>query len=134
MDANNFAGSDFLKAADLGQATPQITVSKVESVDFDQGEKSKLVIHATDPQCKPVVLNVTNTRACIAAWGPETQGWLGKVAMLSVRQTQMGPGIGVTPMMAPTSAAVPNPAAVFPAAQPTAAPHGVPFDDDIPFG
>jgi len=135
MDANNFAGSDFLKAADLGQATPQIRIAKVEPHDFGEGQPAKLVIHATDPNIKPIVLNVTNTRACITAFGQETTGWLNQVVMLSVRQTQMGPGIGVTPMQA---APAPAPAAPFAPAPQSAVPDlpgqpGVPFDDDIPF-
>ena len=124
MDASQFAGSDFLKAADLGNTTPTISVAKVEQVDFQDGGNSKLCLHPSDPNIKPIVLNVTNTRACIAAWGTETQDWIGKQAMLSVRQTQMGPGIGVTPI---------NPA-------PGANPHqvntndpAVPFDDKIPY-
>lgn len=154
MNANDFAGSDFLKAADLGQATPQIRIAKVEPVDFGQGQPEKLVIHASDPSCKPVVLNVTNTRACIAAFGPETTAWIGQVVMLSVRQTQMGPGIGVTPMQ-PQAAPAPSlppagpvpaqmqqavpqaqggqmPGGSFPAAPDLPGQPGVPFDDDIP--
>ena len=134
MDANIFAGSDFLKAADLGVTTPTITISKVESVEFDSGDKSKLVLHPTDPGLKPVVLNVTNTRACIAAWGGETQGWIGKQAMLSVRQTQMGPGIGVTPLQAPV-APTPDPGRPVPGstAQPQTGIPGAEFDDKIPY-
>ena len=158
MDANNYAGSDFLKAGDLGNTTPTIQVVKVEEQDFGQGEKPKLVLHPSDPAIKPVVLNVTNTRACIAAWGADTNGWLNRTAMLSVRQTQMGPGLGVTPMVPPPAQgqpvplaptgyppAVPQPAQTFPQRdypqQPPvpgdyAAVKGgdVPFDDDIPFG
>lgn len=151
MDANNFAGSDFMKAVDLGVTTPQIRISKVEEADFGQGEKPKLVIHPSDPAYKPVVLNVTNTRACIAAFGPNTDAWLNKIVMLSVRQTQMGPGIGVTPMVQPEApAASLPPAGPVPAhmqAGPIAGPigavpqpvpdlpgqPGVPFDDDIPY-
>ena len=160
MNANDFAGSDFLKAADLGQATPQIQIAKVEPHDFGEGQPAKLVIHATDPNVKPVVLNVTNTRACIAAFGQETISWIGQTVMLSVRQTQMGPGLGVTPMQAPpvaplqaaaVAAGFPAASPALPAGMPSAVPHGVapaapwptsppdlpgqpgvPFDDDIP--
>ena len=97
MNVNDFVGSDTMKASDLGQTTPQVVISKVEPVTFQDGS-SKLIIHPTDPNMKPVVLNVTNTRACVAAWGPESDAWIGKTVMLSVRQTQMGPGIGVTPI------------------------------------
>lgn len=126
MDASSFTGSDFLKAADLGQTTPQITIAKVESVNFGD-DTSKLVLHPADPAVKPVVLNVTNTRACVAAWGTETDAWLGKLVMLSVRQTQMGPGLGVTPLSQPAASATSIPVPDLPAKP------GVPFDDKIPY-
>ena len=143
MLVNDFIGSDFMKAADLGQTTPQVTVSKVEPVDFQDGTK-KLALHPSDPQMKPIVLNVTNTRAMAAAFGPESDAWLGKTVMLSVRQTQMGPGIGVTPLQAPNQPITqPHPdfapgagqGSFTPGAyQAPSQPDGTPFDDDIPFG
>ncbi len=116
MDVSEFAGSDFMKAADLGNTTPQLQVAKVEPVDFQDGSR-KLLVHWSDPDFKPTVLNVTNTRACIAAWGKDSTQWLNKSAMLSVRQTQMGPGIGVTPL-------------AVPAGQTTSE---APFNDGIPY-
>ena len=98
MLVNDYMGNDFLKAADLGLATPTIQIAKVEPVEFGGGEKPKLVIHPVDPNCKPVVLNVTNTKALAAVFGPESMAWIGQSVMLSVRQTQMGPGIAVTPL------------------------------------
>lgn len=120
MIVDDFVGSTFLKAADLGQMTPTITVSKVEPIEFQDGSK-KLVLHPTDSAMNPVVLNMTNSRACVAAWGNDSDHWIGKQAMLSVRQTQMGPGIGVTPIGS-------QPVNGMPANTDT------PFDDDIPFG
>jgi hypothetical protein len=124
MDANQFAGSDFMKSHDLGQNTPTIRISKVETTKF-QDESEKLVIHPTDAQWKPIVLNVTNTRACIAAWGGETGGWINRTAMLSVNQTQMGPGIRVTPLQQPQQPANPN--------HVDTGRTDVPFDDRIPY-
>jgi len=121
MLVNDFIGSDFMKAADLGQTTPQISISKVEPVDFQDGSK-KLCIHPAEANMKPVVLNVTNTRACVAAWGAESDNWIGKSAMLSVRQTQMGPGLAVTPMQAQAPVTAANPTST-----------DVPFNDAIPY-
>lgn len=98
MLVNDFMGNDFLKAAELGQSTPTIQIGKIEPVEFGGGEKPKLVLHPTDPNFKPVVLNVTNTKALAAVFGPESMAWIGQSVMLSVRQTQMGPGIAVTPL------------------------------------
>jgi len=120
MIVDDFVGSTFLKAADLGQMTPTITVAKVEPIEFQDGSK-KLVLHPTDANLSAVVLNMTNSRACVAAWGNESDTWVGKQAMLSVRQTQMGPGIGVTPVNAPQTQGQPAPTAE------------APFNDDIPY-
>jgi len=143
MQVDNFLGSsDFLKAADLGTATPTLTVKSVSSHEFndDGGSRQKLVLEFIGKD-KMVVLNVTNTRAMAAAFGNESDNWIGKQVLLSVRQTQMGPGIGVTPMQAPQH---PNPivaqqqraAELNLQQQQQAAASGdalIPLDDDIPF-
>ncbi len=130
MIIDDYLGNDFLKAVDLGTTTPTIVISKVEPVELDEGKK-KLVLHPVDPAMKPVVLNVTNTRALAAAFGNDDALWIGKQVLLSVRQTNMGPGIGVTPLVAPAAAA-PAPAAAAPgAAGPTST--DVPFNDAIPY-
>jgi hypothetical protein len=124
MIVDDFVGSTFLKAADLGTQTPTITVSKVEPVEFQDGSK-KLVLHPAEATINPIVLNMTNSRACVAAWGNDSDNWINKQAMLSVRQTQMGPGLGVTPINAPGQPANPN--------QVNTGNADVPFDDKIPY-
>jgi len=122
-------GGDWMKAADLGNTTPTITISKVELIDFPeqngQAQPSKLCIHPSDPAVKAVILNKTNSRACAAAWGNESDAWIGKQCLLSVRQTQMGPGIGVTPLQ--QQAAPVNPGVAGPTST------DVPFNDAIPY-
>lgn len=129
MDVTDFMGSaDFLKAAELGNKTPQCVVKAVHTREFNNDEKGpheKLVLEFVDKD-KMVVLNVTNTRAMATAYGTDSDDWIGKTVILSVRQTQMGPGIGVTPLQQPTAAE--NEQKNQQAAQ-----AADDFDDDIPF-
>lgn len=128
MDVSDFMGAgDFLKAADLGNKTPQCTVKAVHTREFTdeiKGQHQKLVLEFHNKD-KMVVLNVTNTRAMASAFGTESNAWIGKSVILSVRQTQMGPGIGVTPLN-------PEEPALEQQKQDTAA-SADDFDDDIPF-
>lgn len=123
-------GSDFLKAADLGNSTPQCTVKAVHTREFNDEQKGphqKLVLEFVDKD-KWVVLNVTNTRAMATAYGMDSDQWVGKQVILNVRQTQMGPGIGVTPLQD-----LPGQAAAEQQNQQAAQQASDDFDDDIPF-
>lgn len=107
MDMTKFAGGDgtYLKAADLKGRTREITIAKVGVQEFEKEDghsetKPILWLVTKDGEDRGVVLNKTNTRACVDAWGAESDKWEGKKAMLSVRQTNMGPGLQVTPITA----------------------------------
>ena len=101
MDVTDFMGSSsYLKAADLKGKTVNVTVDAIDQAEFtdDKGvTKEKLIMMLANKE-KGVVLNVTNTRACASAWGTDSDKWTGKKALLSVRQTPLGDGIGVTPI------------------------------------
>ena len=105
MDMTKYAGGDgqYLKAADLKGKTREITIKLVgiqafEKEDGHTDEKPVLWLETKDEQDRGVVLNKTNTRACVDAWTIDSDKWIGKKAMLSVRQTNMGPGLQVTPI------------------------------------
>ena len=106
MDLSNtdFLGSsDFLKAADITAAGGQLSlvIGEVGSKEFtnDSDTKVKLTLQFVG-QDKGIVLNITNTRALAAMYGNVTEAWIGKQILLTVRQTEMGPGIMVTPIKA----------------------------------
>ncbi len=102
MDVTEFMGnSEFLKAADLNGKKASVKIKAIHTKEFtdESGTKSKLVLEFEDRD-KMVVMNVTNTRAVADAFGPESDLWPGHQVTLSVRQTQMGPGIAVTPILA----------------------------------
>lgn len=101
MDMTQYAGSEsnFLKASDIQGSTPTVTIERVEEVSFEKDGKTdiKPAIHFVGKE-KGVVLNKTNTRSLIEAFGALSDDWLNKQAMLSVVTTEMGPGIRVTPL------------------------------------
>ncbi|GAF87837.1 unnamed protein product, partial [marine sediment metagenome] len=62
----------------------------------DKGVTKEKALLEFEGKDKMAVLNITNTRALVAAYGPESDKWIGKKIMLSVRQTPLGDGLGVT--------------------------------------
>lgn len=101
MDMKDYAGaeSNYLKASDIKGHTPTVLIEKVEIVKFEDKEKAetKPAIFFAGKE-KGVVLNKTNVRSIIEAYGTESDHWLGKNIMLSVVATEMGDGIRVTPL------------------------------------
>jgi hypothetical protein len=101
MDMTEFVGnSDYLKAADLKGKSVNLTIKGVNSADFtdDKGNTKTKALLEFKGKDKMAVLNITNTRALVAAFGAESDAWIGKNIVLSVRQTPLGDGLGVTPL------------------------------------
>ncbi len=105
--------SDYLKAADLKGKSVNLEIKGVNSAEFtdDKGNTKSKALLEFKGKDKMAVLNITNTRALVNAYGPDSDDWIGKKIVLSVRQTPLGDGLGVTPMPADDGD----------------------FDDDIPF-
>ena len=104
MDMTNYAGaeSNYLKASDIKGATPTVNIVRSEIINFTKDGKpdeQKPAIFFAGKE-KGVVLNKTNTRGLIAAFGSDSEAWVNKDVMLSVVQTEMGDGIRVTPLQA----------------------------------
>lgn len=84
MKASAYAGSsNWLKASDIGDDAAEQRVLTIKSVeegmqkDKDGFEKPQLVLHFKEVE-KQFGLNVTNTKAVIAALGDETDDWVGR--------------------------------------------------------
>lgn len=110
MDMTEFTGnSDFLKSTDLNRKQPLVKIKSVNTRDFsdEAGTKTKPIIEF-EGKDKMMVLNVTNTRRLVEAFGKDSDKWIGKEVQLYVEDTQMGPGLRLR-------AELPD------------------FDDDIPF-
>ena len=83
MKASMYAGSsNWLKASDIGDDAAEQKILTIKQVvegvqkDKDGFEKPQLVLHFEETE-KQLGLNVTNTKAVIAALGDETDDWVG---------------------------------------------------------
>jgi hypothetical protein len=73
MNINSAFPSKYLRAADLGQATPTVTIAKVTSETV--GEDQRLVVYFVGKD-KGLVLNKTNANAIADILGDEdTDNW-----------------------------------------------------------
>lgn len=100
MDATDFGktGSDeWLKAEELKGKTVSLTIESVEICTFGSEDESehKLGLKFKSRE-KGIVLNKTNTKRMIEAFGGETDRWIGKSVIASPNETNMGLGFSVT--------------------------------------
>ena len=116
VDATKYGqtASNDLKAADFAGKNMKLVISDVEERHYDargaQPASDKLALHFEGRE-KTLVLNKTNTRTLINAYGPETEGWAGKSVGLTTQETELGEGWVVQALDAPPPE----------------------FDDEIPF-
>jgi hypothetical protein len=71
--------SEYLKAADLQGRQVQVKISRIEMKDI--GEEPKPVLHF-EGKDKGLVLNKTNANTISAAFGDETDEWVGEEIIL----------------------------------------------------
>lgn len=104
MDMGKFVQSKWLKSDDVsGLGT--LTIQRAYPHEFDQSNETKPVVEFLELD-QALVLNKTRTRAMIAAFGANSDGWKGKRVKLSTTPTSMGASIVVESAEA-TAAAVP---------------------------
>jgi hypothetical protein len=75
----------FLNAAALGGQELHDCIRAVKDAEFEGGRK-KIVI-SLDKDGRAVVLNRTNLDTLVEAYGPETDGWLGKPVIVTTEMT-----------------------------------------------
>lgn len=70
---------DYLRKEDLPEPK-RVTISRVaiEKVQTDHGKEKMPVIHFTDKELNPYVLNKTNARICQVLFGDEISNWRGQ--------------------------------------------------------
>lgn len=97
MDMQKYAGteSDWLKAKDIEGKNVKVVIREVGEIHFDaEGDvnstsykpaqdKATLKFEGSD---KGMVLNVTNTRVLMAAYGPNSDDWVGKEIGLQTKE------------------------------------------------
>lgn len=88
VDATKYAGNEsaYLKAADLDGKRPQVAISSVEEVEFeDEGNKKVRLALGLQGKDKKISLNPTNTKEMINCFGGDTETWIGKTIQLSTK-------------------------------------------------
>lgn len=79
MNINETFSGNFLKAADLKGAQPTVTIAEIRMEKMGEDTKPAIYFEGKD---KGVVLNKTNATNIAAAYGPETDGWIGQRVIL----------------------------------------------------
>lgn len=104
MDMSQYAGSEgrYLKAADIEGKIIKVTIAAVTLVEFknDGGEQETKPALALVGKEKQVVCNPSSTKALIAAYGRDSDRWVGKDIQLSTQHyASLGKsGIVITPL------------------------------------
>ncbi len=81
-EINEMLVSNYLQKADLKQPT-RITVAGCENKDIGkEGEPELRWVVSFEGQYKPLILNVTNTKAFFAVLGKNSDDWAGKQIIL----------------------------------------------------
>ena len=124
MNVNDAFPSNYLKATDLQNREIPVVISKVVMEKI--GDDPRMIAYFQGKQ-KGVVVNKTNATNISAAYGPETDHWVGKPVVLfsvwtdfqgkSVQAIRMRPGNGA-----------PGPAPSYPTDQ-----RGPDLNDEVPF-
>ena len=115
--------SAYLKAADLQGKSPKVAIERVEMATFD-GEGEKPVVRFVGKD-SALVLNKTRALALGAAFGNETDSWVGKTIKLgTVKVSMNGSIVDSITVEAATATAQPEP-------QPP--PEAAIHETDVPF-
>lgn len=103
MDMTQYAAteSNDLKAVDFIGKNLKVKISQVEIRNYPANEKQpasvKGVLHFQGKE-KTLVLNKTNTKILINAYGKDSVDWVGREIGLSTHETEMGTGWVVKPL------------------------------------
>jgi hypothetical protein len=135
--------SRWMSKDDVSAHGEVVTIAGVTREEVGQDNEVKFALHFAqfDKQRKPLLLNKVNSRVLVGLFGPDTDGWKGRMAVLvndlSVTFQGATGAVRVRPYVqaqpaAPTPHTLPpqHPMAA-PAPQPVTA--AAPFSDDIPF-
>ena len=117
--------SKYLKAADLNDKKPIVTISHVEMEDVGQGENKEMkpVIYFEGKE-KGIVLNKTNSDVLATMYGDDTDEWKGeKVQLYEATVDFQGKRTAAIRMKIPTKADL----------KPEKAPAAATADDEVPF-
>jgi hypothetical protein len=94
MHYKELCGKPYLAAEDLpeGKDIPLVIEDVFKEQAFNPGNKQKVdvgVLKFVDKELK-MILNITNSKAIAAAYGPETNKWKGQKVILFRTTTRLG--------------------------------------------
>lgn len=90
MNINDAFPSHYLKASDLGDAQPLVTIDRVEIEAVGRDKEMKPVVYFTGKD-KGIVLNKTNSKKIAQiAESPDTDDWRGVKVTLYATETEFG--------------------------------------------
>jgi hypothetical protein len=124
VDINTAFPSKYLRASDIGEQRPVVTIERVEMEPVGQSREMKPVVYFRGKD-KGVVLNKTNAKKVIALAGgsTETDAWIGvQIRLYATEVPFQGEMVEAIRFMSPLSQPVAKPA-----------PQEIPDDDSIPF-
>jgi hypothetical protein len=89
MDASKFFQSQgtYLNATHVAAGDLEVTIERTEIEKIGKDQQQKLVIYFRELE-RGLTLNKTNYEALYNAFGPETDGWLGKPVTLFATKTE----------------------------------------------
>jgi hypothetical protein len=135
MDMSNRFGSPFLKASDLSSARTRVTITEISDELMGNPRERKTVAYFLELE-KGLVLNKTNGKTLLTAFGKNSDDWLNKVIELVVKpgQSPQGEEMDVIRIEVPPQLPRPQPRDVeLNRRLDEAAATTHPADDDIPF-
>ena len=113
MDMSQYAGSEgkYLKAADIEGKIIRVKIASVSLVEFknDNGEQETKPALALAGKEKQVVCNPSSVKTLMAAYGKNSDGWIGKDIQLSTQHyASIGKsGIVITPLVNEADSEIP---------------------------
>lgn len=140
MNINDAFPSNYLKASDLGEGQPVVTIERVDVEPVGRGKEMKPVIYFAGKQ-KGMVLNKTNSKKIAEiAESPDTDDWHGVQIMLFATEVDFqGETVEAIRVKAPKRAPAPAARRRSPEPEPPTPPAGyvsemAPItEDEIPF-
>lgn len=127
MNIDQAFPSNYLKASDLGDKSPVVTIDRVEIEAVGRDKEMKPVLYFKGKE-KGVVLNKTNSNMIATLTGSrDTDDWTGCQIRIYATTTEFG-GETVECIRVKGVAGAPKPAP-----KPVPEPVGVILDDEIPF-
>lgn len=132
MNINDAFPSNYLKASDLGETQPVVTIDRVEVEPVGRGKEMKPVIYFANKQ-KGMVLNKTNSKKIAEIAGSsDTDDWHGvQVRLFATEVDFQGETVEAIRVKTPVAKAAQK--AVAQQIAPVAVAAAPITDDDIPF-